>query len=150
MKAICGTDCGECELLKSKKCGGCIKTNGCPFGKKCFIANYILVGGKDGFKGLKEKLIDEFNFLNINGMTKIKELYPLNGAFVNLEYMLPNKIKVKFLHDDEIYLGTQVDCEFNDSEIKKCFGLIANLNFLLVCEYEENGINPELILYKQR
>ena len=139
MKAICGLNCNECELLMSKKCKGCKETNGCPFGKKCFIANYISIGGKDSFEKLKDKLVDEFNSLNVEGMKKIDKLYPLNGAFVNLEYTLPNKEKVKFLKDDEIYLGTQVECEFNDGEIKKCFGLVANLNFLLICEYEENG-----------
>ena len=82
-------------------------------------------------------------------MPKIKELYPLHGSFVNLEYPLPNGIKAKFLNDNEAYLGNQVECEFND-EKKQCFGLIANTNFLLVCEYEANGNNPEIIIYKRR
>lgn len=150
MKAICGANCNECELFKNKKCQGCQKTKGCPFGKKCFIAKYIEVGGKEKYEIFKKGLIDEFNSLKIAGVPKIHELYPLNGAFVNLEYSLPNRIKVKFLHDDEIYLGTQVGCEFNDGEIKRCFGLVGNTNFLLVCEYGKNGTNPELILYKQR
>ena len=150
MKAICGADCSKCELLKNKKCKGCKETNGCPFGKKCFIANYISIGGKESFEKLKEQLIDEINSLNIEGMPMVQELYPLNGVFVNLEYTLPNKLKVKFLHDDEMYLGNQLECEFNDGEIKRCFGIVANTNFLLVCEYGENASNPELILYKQR
>ena len=32
----------------------------------------------------------------------------------------------------------------------RCFGLVANMDFLLVCTYEENGENPELVLYKKR
>ena len=80
----------------------------------------------------------------------VEELYPLNGSFVNMEYTLPNNKKVKFLHDDDIYLGNQLECEFNDNDCKKCFGLVANMNFLIVCEYEENGENPELIIYKRR
>ena len=150
MEAICGAKCDECENYKSKKCLGCRETKGCPFGKQCFIAKYITVGGKEEFEKFKKILIDEFNSLKVDGMPKINELYALNGAYVNLEYPLPNGIKVKFLHDDETYLGNQVECEFNDGTVKKCYGLIANMNFLLVCEYEENGANPEIIIYKKR
>ncbi len=150
MKAICGANCDECEKLKNNKCSGCRETNGCPFGKQCFIASYISIGGQDNFKILKKQLIEEFNSLNIEGMPKIQELYPLQGSFVNLEYRLPNGEKIKFLCEDESYLGNQVECEFNDSDLKKCFGLVANTDFLLVCEYEENGENPELIIYKKR
>ena len=150
MESICGANCNECEIYKSNKCKGCTETKGCPFGKKCWIAKYIEVGGKDSFLEMKNQLIAEFNNLNIEGMPKIEELYPLHGSFVNLEYPLPNNEKVKFLSDDEQYLGTQVECLFNDSSIKRCFGLLANMNFLLVCEYGENGTNPELILYKKR
>ena len=150
MKAICGADCDNCELLKNKKCVGCKKTKGCPFGKKCWIANYISIGGTENYELLKNELIKEFNSLNIDGMYKVSELYPLNGSFVNLEYTLPGGQKVKILADDEIYLGNQVECEFNSDELKKCFGLVASMNFLLVCEYEENGNNPEVIVYKKR
>ena len=94
--------------------------------------------------------LEEFNSLNIEGMPKIKELYPLQGSFVNLEYPLPNKTKSKFLDDNDLYLGNQVECEFNDGDFKTCFGLVANMNFLLVCEYEQNGTNPEIIIYKKR
>lgn len=150
MKGICGANCEECAYYKDKKCEGCEATKGCPFGKKCFIANYISIGGKEKFEILKKQIIDEFNSLKIDGMPKVEELYPLNGSFVNMEYTLPNNKKVKFIHDDDIYLGNQLECEFNDNDCKKCFGLVANMNFLIVCEYEENGENPELIIYKRR
>ena len=32
----------------------------------------------------------------------------------------------------------------------RCFGIAANADFILVCTYEENGKNPELIVYKKR
>ena len=150
MEAICGANCDECDLLKSNKCKGCKNTNGCPFGKKCWIAKYIEVGGKENFEELKKTIINEFNSLNIDGMPKIEELYPLHGEFVNMEYPLPNGNEIKFLDDNEAYLGTQVECEFNNEEIKKYFGLLANTSFLLVVEYGENGINPEIIIYKRR
>ena len=134
MKAICGANCDECELLNNK-CKGCINTNGCPFGKKCWIAKYISVGGKENF---------------IEGMSKIDDLSPLTGSYVNLAYTLPYGKKEKLLNDDEQYLGNQVECIFSDEEIKKLFGLVANMNFILVCEYEKNGENPELLLYKKR
>ena len=83
-------------------------------------------------------------------MLNINELYSLHGSFVNLEYELPSGKKVKFLKDNKVYLGNQVECQFNDDEVKRCFGLVANMDFLLVCEYEENRINPELLIYKKR
>lgn len=150
MEAICGANCDECELLKSNKCKGCKNTNGSPFGKKCWIAKYIEIGGKNNFEAIKKQLIEEFNSLKIDGMPKIKELYPLHGSFVNLEYPLPNGNKVRFLHDNESYFGNQVECVFNDDELKRYFGLIANMNFLLVCEYGENVCNPEITVYKKR
>ena len=150
MEAICGANCQECELFKSSKCRGCHNTDGCPFGKKCWIAKYIEVGGKDHFEEFKNELIEEFNSLAIVGMPKIDDLYPLHGDFINLEYPLPNHIETKFLLDDEAYLGNQVECEFDDDGMKRCFGLVANMNFLLVCEYEENGVHPEIVLYKRR
>lgn len=150
MECICGANCRECELFKSDKCKGCKDTNGCPFGKKCWIAKYIEVGGKKSFDILKNELEDEINMLGIEGMPKIDELYPLHGAFVNLEYSLPSRNKVKFLDDDMAYLGNQVECTFNDNEVKKYFGVVCDMNFILISEYEDDGKNSEIICYKRR
>ena len=150
MNAVCGADCSICELFKRDKCKGCTNTKCAPFGKKCWIAKYIQVGGKDSFQELKQQLIKEFNELGIDGMPKIDELYPLHGEYVNLEYPLPSGKKVAFLNDNEAYLGNQVECLFNDGEVKRCFGLVGNMNFLLVCEYGIDGANPEVIIYKHR
>ena len=62
----------------------------------------------------------------------------------------PSGEHVKLLNDNDVYLGNQVECLFNDEVIKKCFGILANMNFLLVCEYGENGVDPEIIAYKKR
>ena len=149
-KSICGADCESCSFGKDNICKGCEKSKGCPFGKQCFIAKYINAGEVESYNLFKEKLIEEFNELHVCGMPKIKELYPLNGAYVNLEYPLPSGKTVKLLDDKEIYLGNQVECEFSDKESEKCYGLVAGMGFLLVCEYAENGTEPEIIIYKRR
>ena len=150
MEAICGAKCDECELKKSNKCIGCQETDGCPFGKKCWVAKYISIGGKEKFDLLKKEIITEINSLKIEGIPRVEELFPLNGTMVNLEYTLPSGEKVKILDDSDIYLGNQLECIFNDNVVKKCFGIVANMSFLLICEYEENGVNPEIVVYMRR
>lgn len=88
--------------------------------------------------------------MNIEGMPKIEELYALNGYYVNLAYPMPNGFEVKILDDSEIYLGTQVECEFNDGSLIKCFGLVAGMDFLLVSEYGINCSDPKIVLFKRR
>ena len=95
----------------------------------------------------EKDLVDEFNELHIEGMPKVESLNALVGNFVNLEYRLPNGNLVKFLDDSKTYLGNQLESEFGGD---RCFGVIANMEFLLVCTYEENGSNPELVIYKKR
>ena len=92
-------------------------------------------------------LLNYYNALHIEGMPKVEKLNALVGGFVNLEYRLPNGKTVKFLDDNASYLGYQLDCEFEGT---RCFGIVANMDFLLVCTYEENGENPELVMYKKR
>ena len=144
--SICGANCKECDF-KDKTCKGCIQTDGSPFGKQCFVARYIKIGGMEKYLELKQTLIDEFNSLGIELMGKVDELYPLCGSYVNLEYPLPNGESVKLLDDRSIYLGNQIECEFGGD---RCFGLVAGMDFLLVCEYGELGKNPEIVMYKRR
>ena len=150
MESICGADCNNCGYGKNNNCRGCKNTKGCPFGKQCFVAKYILTGGKENYEIFKNQLIDEINDLKVPGMPKITDLTPLIGAYINLSYSLPNGKNIEFLNNDEIYLGTQVECEFNNGEIIRCFGVTANMNFIIVSEYGVNGDNPELIIYKKR
>ncbi len=107
---------------------------------------YSELGGGEKFEEFKSKLIEEFNALNIEGMPKVEALNALVGSYVNLEYRLPNGRTVKYLDDNATYLGNQLECEFGG----RCFGIVANMDFLLVCTYEENGENPELVIYKKR
>lgn len=150
MESICGTDCNNCGYGKNNNCKGCSYTKGCPFGKQCFVANYISTGGKENYELFKKELINEINDLNIPGMPKINNLNPLIGAFANLNYPLPNGNSIEILDNDEIYLGNQVESEFNDGELIRCFGILANMNFILVSEYGPNGDNPEIVIYKKR
>lgn len=145
-KSICGANCAECPSKET--CSGCAETNGCPFGKQCYVAKYISTGGMENYQAFKKRLIDEINALNIDGMEKVTELYPLVGSFVNLEYPVPGGT-VKFLKNDEVYLGAQVKNLFDDTE-QTCFGVVARENFLLICEYGQNGAAPELVVYKKR
>lgn len=146
-EAICGANCAECPGKAT--CKGCAETNGCPYGKQCFVASYILTGGKEAFSEFKQGIINEVNALDIPGMEKVTELYPLVGSFVNSAYQLPSGEKVRLLCDDEVYLGTQVADTLDDSG-KSCYGVAAGEGFLLVCRYGENIAEPELVVLKSR
>ena len=108
---------------------------------------YEELGDGGQFDEFKEKLIEEINALNIEGMPKLEKLNALVGSFVNLEYRLPNGAKVRFLDDQTTYLGNQLESEFGGD---RCFGVLANMDFILVCTYKEGGADPELVLYKKR
>ena len=108
---------------------------------------YKHLGGAEKFDEFKSKLINEINALHVEGMPKVERLNALVGGYINLEYRLPNGKIVKFLDDNATYLGNQLECEFGGD---RCFGIAANMDFILVCTYEENGENPELVVYKKR
>lgn len=99
------------------------------------------------FEAFKKQLIEEINGLHIEGMPEVTKLNALVGKFVNLEYKLPNGSIVKYLDDQTTYLGNQLESEIVDG---LCFGVIANMDFILICAYEAEGANPELLLYKKR
>jgi len=107
---------------------------------------YDELGGNKAFEQFKQQLIDEINALNIEGMPQLKKLNALVGSYINLEYRLPNGKTVKYLDDNATYLGNQLESDFGG----RCFGIAANMEFILICTYEENGENPELVIYKKR
>lgn len=108
---------------------------------------YEELGDNGQFEEFKKKLIDEINALHIEGMPRLERLNALVGSYVNLAYPLPNGTKVKFLDDQTTYLGNQLESEFGG---ERCFGVLANMDFILVSTYEAGGANPELVLYKKR
>lgn len=106
---------------------------------------YVEIGGREKLEEFKSKLICELNaLLRVEGLPEVERLNVLSGEFINMEYTLPNGEKVRFLDDKQTYLGSQLESE------SRCFGVAANMDFLLICSYEENGENPELIIYKKR
>lgn len=148
----CGMNLEDCNI--SKETNGNFNEEYC---KWCytdgdftldFWKQYIKIGGIEKFEEFKKQIIDEFNtILGIEGLPKIEKLNVLSGSFVNLEYRLPNGNLVKFLDDKASYLGSQLECEFGED---RCFGIVANMDFLLICTYEKDGKNPELVMYKKR
>ncbi len=134
----CGSDCCK-KCSRIAECGGCEQCSGHPFGGSCIAER------NKNFDELKKNLIDEVNGLCINGLVT-DDLFLLNGAYVNLEYPLSNGTAVKFLKDEDVYLGNQI--ERVNSE--RCYGVVANEEFILVCEYECDGGKPEIVLYKRR
>ena len=69
-ESICGANCAECP--SKEVCPGCAETKGCPFGKQCYVAKYILTGGMENWLAFKKGLMAEINGLNIDGMEKLR------------------------------------------------------------------------------
>ena len=108
---------------------------------------YKNLAGAEKFEEFKQQLMDEINALHIEGLPKVKKLNALVGGYINLEYRLPNGKTVKFLDDNATYLGNQLECEFGGD---RCFGIAANMDFILISTYGANGAAPELVIYKKR
>ncbi len=106
--------------------------------------NHEELASDGALEALKAKLVDEINALAIPAMPRVEKLNALVGAYVNLAYPLPGGAKAKFLNDGTTYLGTEL------RGIDRCFGVLANADFILICTYEEGGKDPELLLYKKR
>ena len=93
-----------------------------------------------------EKILEFFEESLIEGKVYI----PWSEQWIR-EYSCRQKMSieefVKFLDDNATYLGNQLECEFGGN---RCFGIVCNMDFILICTYEENGENPELVIYKKR
>ena len=108
---------------------------------------YAQLGGREKLEEFKVHLIGEINaLLKLEGLPEVEGLNVLSGEFVNIEYTLPNGAGVKFLNDKQTYLGSQLEPEFGG----RCIGVVANMDFILICTYAENGEDPELLIYKKR
>ena len=150
-QTICGADCAQCWMKES--CGGCVETDGRPFGGPCMVAACCRGRGQarcgecaGSACGLRAQLIAEFNALGIADMERVTDLNALRGASVNLSYPLPSGQSVKLLDDNKIYLGNQL----HKKNSSRCYGLAADERFLLVCEYGDGGSEPEMVVYQKR
>lgn len=147
----CGMPMDDCNL--SRETDGTLNEEYC---KWCYSygeytldiwKRYAEIGGREGFEEFKRQLICEFNdLLRIEGLPRVENLNVLSGEFINMEYTLPNGERVKFLDDRQTYLGSQLEVESGS----RCIGIAGNMEFLLICSYEADGANPELIIYKRR
>lgn len=109
--------------------------------------NFDKLSDDGEFERLKQQLIEEINALKIEGMPKLEKLNALVGCYVNIAYPLPNGRTVKFLDDQKTYLGNQLESE---TEAGKCYGVLANMDFIMICTYGEEGSDPQLLIYKKR
>lgn len=144
MASICGTDCCE-NCAQRKTCGGCEQTNGRPFGGSCTAAEAVRRAGPEELLRQKQELIAEFNALALPGL-QVNDLNLLNGSYVNLAYPLPGGQAAQFLQDNRVYWGNQIEVPGSE----RCYGVVADETFLLVCRYGCKGRDPELVLYKKR
>lgn len=142
MKSICGIDCTKCEW--NNTCDGCAKTNGYPFGASCIVA-LCLKDGESVLCEYKKNLIAAFNVLNIQDMEEVTELHALKGSLINIEYAMPNGQIVKFWDDNRIYLGNQLP----KKDSGRCYGVIADEQYLMVSEYSGYGDDAEIIVFKR-
>ncbi len=151
METLCGLDCNGCGLKDS--CGGCVETNGRPFGGSCMIA--VCANNKgcenrgkcfDAPCKLKEQLTAEFRALGIEDMEEVTGLHALKGSFANLEYTLPNGRAVKFWEDNRIYIGHLLKKKNSD----RFYGLVADENYLMVCEAGSDGSDAKIVVFKER
>lgn len=140
-KTICGADCAQCP--SRAECRGCAETGGCPFGKQCFLAKYMIDFGQEKLAALQQAIMEEVNGLHLPGMQRVEALYPMRGSFVNLPYRLPNGQTAHLLDDDEIYLCSQVEASSGGY-----YGVAAGPDFLLVSRY--GGSGAELVLLRRR
>lgn len=99
------------------------------------------------FEEFKHTLIQEINQLAVEGMPKVETLIALAGRDINLEYQLPSGEKIRFLDDEKTYLGMQLASAVAEGQF---FGIAADMTFILICTYENNGENPELLVYRKR
>lgn len=151
LRSICGLDCSKCTLKNT--CSGCISTNGSPFQSGCVVANCCLNKKCEScgqffetICNLQKQLISEFHALGIKDMEEITVLHALKGSYINLEYPLLNEKNVKLLDDNKIYLGSQI----HKKGSSRCYGIVADEKYLIVCEYGEFGQDAEIVVYQKR
>ena len=145
MTTLCGLDCcTECGLFGGT-CKGCRESDGHPCGGDCVAAACVKAGGTSAMEAQEAAIVREINALGLPDLS-VSGMNLLIGAYVNLEYPLPNGQTVKLLRDDKVYWANQIERPGNE----RCYGVVADEEFLLVCEYGCEGADPVILLYKKR
>lgn len=148
----CGMKIEDCDISRDKDgnyneeyCKWCYSDGNFTLD---FWKQYNNTSGIEKFEEFKKQIICEINEILVKEkLPKVENLNVLSGSFINLEYKFPNGEKVKLLDDKASYLGSQLEPENKND---RCIGIAANMDFILICSYEENGNNPEIIVYKKR
>lgn len=91
------------------------------------------------------QLLNQFNELCIPNMDPVTELNEVKGKFINLELPLPDGKKAKFWNDHKIYLANQM----HRQGTHRCYGLVADEVYLMVCEYGDDCADPEIVVLKK-
>ncbi len=153
MKTICGLTCDTCWM--KDQCAGCTETNAHPFGGSCILGQccqsktcpncgHAYENNRKDCP-LIQNLVAEFNALGIPDMEPVTTLNALHGAYINLTYHLPGG-DIRFWDDSRMYLGNQMQKLGSD----RYYGLTVDENYLLVCEYGEDGAEAEIVVFKRR
>lgn len=142
MKTFFGADCTACSDYG--KCGGCIGTEGRPFGAECAAARCARQG-EGALDACRSKLIAALNALDIPDMEPVTSLNMLKGAYINLEYTLPGGQRVKFWNDEQIYFASQQHKTGSD----RCYGVAADETWMLVSEYGCGGSDTEIVVFRR-
>ena len=98
---------------------------------------------KGSFDYMKEMLLKKVRELGIEELKNLDCLNELKGDYINLELKLPNGNFAKLLNDNKMYFCNQVERNGKD----RCYGIAADENQILICEYDCNGSGAELVMW---
>ena len=93
---------------------------------------------------MQQKIIEAVNSLGISGL-QVTDMSEGKGSFVNSTYELPSGLNVKLWDDNKTYYINQIERKNND----RCYGVVADEKWLLVCEYGCGGSDSEIIVFMQ-
>ena len=100
------------------------------------------------FEEFKKQLMNEINDLHIDGLPRVDKLNALVGKYVNLEYQSAKWTKSKVL-----WMIRKLIWEIKWSLNSEETGVLVFWQIwilFIICTYEKDGENPELLIYKKR
>lgn len=141
-------------IMNKRTCLECIGKEECianetvdtTFERKCHFDKYanLAQGNYEAFK--RRALVRINKIMDDERLPFIEELSEYEGAFVNIEYTLPNGKKIKLLDDNDMYLAAQVE----NPELEICYGVVIDAGCIIIGSYDYEGSNAKLLLYRQR